>query len=115
MSEFFSGDPSLVFNGLFCSYGSGSVFSLRSPWSVFISEMGTELLLWEPGQLLPLLGLAQVLGPGRKAAALMVSEGEPWELSLTSATHRVLPQVSPGMRFAEAPWAPLEVPHCSCR
>lgn len=66
-----------MFNRLFCSYGNGSVFSLRSPWSVLISETGTELLLQEPAQLLPLLGLAQVLGPGRKTAALMVSEGEP--------------------------------------
>lgn len=83
--------PCLVLSRLFCSHGSGSVFSLQSPWSPLVSEAGTALLLREPGQRLSLLGLARVLGLGGETAALKVREGDPWELSRASATHRVLP------------------------
>lgn len=92
--------PFLVLSRLFCSRGSGSEFSLQSPWSPPVSEAGTALLLREPGRLLSLLGLARVLGLGGKTAALRVPEGDSWELSRASATHRVLPGSAPGKQFA---------------
>lgn len=61
----------LVFNRLFCSYGHRSVllqlciFSVI-PSSSFIPEMCTLLLLWKPGQLVPLLHVPLVLGLSRK-------------------------------------------------
>lgn len=106
--------PFLVLSRLFCSHGSGSVFSLQPPWLPPVSEAGTALLLREPGQLLSLLGLARVLGLGGKTAALSVREGDSWELSRASATHRVLPGSAPASSLQKAPWILDEVAQCSC-
>lgn len=101
MSEFFSVDPSWCSTGCCVLMATAVCFLCDTPVTVSLGD-GHRAAFTGTGQLLPLLGL----GLGRKTAALTGSEGEPWELSLTSALHRVRPQVGPGMRFAGGPLDP---------
>lgn len=86
MSEFFSVDPSWCSTGCCVLMATAVCFLCDPPVTVSLGD-GHRAAFTGTGQLLPLLGL----GLGRKTAALTGSEGEPWELSVTSAVHQVPP------------------------